>query len=51
MGLEDIIGGAVEAVSFDETLGKIEKVVKGDSRRDRTIPVNSMDMYEVIAEF
>ena len=45
------IGEAVEAVSFDDTLGEIGKVVEGGLSEDRVIPVNSIDMYEVIANF
>ena len=45
------IGEAVEAVSFDDTLGEIGKVVEGGLSEDRVIPVNSIDMYEVIADF
>ena len=45
------IGEAVEAVSFDDTLGEIGKVVKGGLSEDQVIPVNSIDMYEVIADF
>ena len=41
----------MEAVSFDDTLGEIGKVVEGGLSEDRVIPVNSIDMYEVIADF
>ena len=42
---------AVEAVSFDDTLGEIGNVVEGGLSEDRVIPVSSIDMYEVIADF
>ena len=45
------IGEAVEVVSFDDTLGEIGRVVEGGLSKDRVIPVNSIDMYEVIADF
>ena len=45
------ICGAVEAVSFDDTLGELRKVIGEDLREDRTVPVGSMGMYEVIADF
>ena len=45
------IGEAVKAVLFDDTLGEIGKVVEGGLSEDRVIPVNSIDMYEVIADF
>ena len=48
---DEEIGGAVEAVLFDDTLGEIGLVVEGGLSGDRVIPVSSMDMYEVIADF
>ena len=42
---------AVEAVSFDDTLGEIGNVGKGGLSEDRVIPVSSIDMYEVISDF
>ena len=49
MNHDEGIGEAVEAVSFDDTLGEIGKVVEGGLSEDRVIPVSSIDMYEVIA--
>ena len=51
LGPEEGVREVVEAVSFDDTLGEIGKVVEGDLSEDRVIPVNSIDMYEVIADF
>ena len=45
------IGEAVEAVLLDDTLGEVGRVVEGGLSEDRVIPVNSVDMYEVIADF
>ena len=45
------IGEAVDAISLDDTLGEIRKVVEGGLREDRVFPVKSIDMYEVIADF
>ena len=45
------IGEAVEAISFYDTLGEIGEVVKGGLSEDRVIPVSTIDMYEVIADF
>ena len=45
------IGEAVEVASFDDTLGEIGEVVKGGLSEDRVIPVNTIDMYEVISYF
>ena len=41
----------MEAVSFDDTLGKLREVVGEGLKEDRTIPVCSERMYEVIADF
>mgnify|MGYP000603758500 CR=1 FL=1 len=41
----------MEAVSFDDTLGELREVVGGVLKEDRTIPVCSERMYEVIADF
>ena len=43
------ISGAVEAVSFDDTLGELHKVFGEGLSKDQTIPVSSLEMYEVIA--
>ena len=51
MGHDERIGEVVEAVSFDDTLGEIERVVEGGLSEDRVIPVNSVEMYGVIADF
>ena len=48
---DERIGEAMEAVSFDDTLGEIRRVVEGGLSEERVIPVNSVDMYEVIADF
>jgi hypothetical protein len=41
----------VEAVSFDDTLEKLWEVFEGGLSKDRTVPVCSEKMYEVIADF
>ena len=51
LGSEEEINGTVEAVSFDDTLGELRKVFKEDLSGDRTIPVCSKKMYEVIVDF
>ena len=51
LGSDNKISGAVTAVSFNDTLGDIEKIVEGDLSDDRVIPVNSIEMREVIADF
>ena len=45
------IGKAMEAVSFDDTLGEIKRVVARGLNEDQVILVNSIDMHEVIADF
>ena len=44
------IGEAVEAVSFDDTLREIRRIVEGGLNKDQAILINSIDMYEVIAD-
>ena len=51
LGSGEEINGAMEAVSFDDTLGMLKEVVREDLSEDRTIPVYSERMYEVIADF
>ena len=41
----------MEAVSFDDTLGELRNVLDEGLDEDRTIPVSSEKMYEVIANF
>ena len=41
----------MEAVYFDDTLGELWKVFEEGLGEERTIPVCSENMYEVIAEF
>ena len=48
---DEEISGAVEAISFDDTLGELRKVIGEGLREDRTILVILMGMYEVIADF
>ena len=48
---DEEIREAVEAVSFDDTLREIGYMVEGGVIEDRVIPVSSIDMYEVIADF
>ena len=50
LGPEEEINRAVEAVSFDNTLGILQEVVGEGLKEDRTIPVCSEEMYEVIAD-
>ena len=51
LGDEEEISEAVEAVSFDDTLGEIGDIVKRGLSEDRVIPVSSIDMYEAISNF
>ena len=48
---EEEINGVVEAVSFDDTLGKLREVFREGLNEDRMIPVCSEKTYEVIADF
>ena len=51
LGPDDKISSAVEAVSFDDTLGEIGRVADEGQSEDRVIPVGTMEMYEVIVDF
>ena len=51
LGPDEDIGDIVDKVSFDDTLGEIERVVEGDLSENRVISVNSVKMYEVITNF
>ena len=41
----------MEAVSFDNTLREIRRVIDVDLPEDWIIPVDSIKMYEVIVDF
>ena len=49
--LEDSFSSAVEAVLFDNTLGEIGRGANEGLNGDRIIPVSTVEMYEVIADF
>jgi hypothetical protein len=51
LGPDEGISGAVEAVSFDDTVGKLWKLLEEGLGEDRTVPVCSERVYEVIADF
>jgi hypothetical protein len=51
LGPDEEISGVMEAVSFNDTVGKLRQVVGEGLDEDRTIPVGSEQTYEVIADF
>ena len=51
MDLNDSISGVVEVGSFNDTLGELERVISTNLSEVQVIPVNFVDMYEVINEF
>jgi hypothetical protein len=51
LGPDEEIKGAVEAISFDDTVGELRQVVEEGLDGDRTIPVGSERTYQVIADF
>ena len=51
LGPDDKISGIVKAVSFDDILREIGKVIEEGLSEGQTIPVGSIHEYEVIAEF
>ena len=48
---DDEISSAVEAVSFDDTLGEIRRVADEGLSGHRVILVGTVEIYEVIAAF
>ena len=40
----------MDAVSFDDTLGEVERVVASGLHENEVIPVNSVDMYIIIED-
>ena len=51
LGPHNEIGNIVEAVSLDDTMGDLRNVLEEGFIEDRTIPVSSKTMDEVIADF
>jgi hypothetical protein len=51
LGPNEEISGAVEAVSFDDTIGELWRMLEGGLSEDRIIPMCSGQTYEVIADF
>jgi hypothetical protein len=51
LGPDEEISGAVEAVTFNDTIGELRQVVEEGIDEDRTFPVGSEQTYEVIADF
>ena len=45
------ISGSVEAISFNDTLGKIKMAIEGGLSENQTISANSVEIYEVIKDF
>jgi hypothetical protein len=51
LGANEEISGTMEAVSFDDTLEKLREVFEEGLSEDRTVPVCSERIYEVIVDF
>ena len=51
MGPDNRIGGIVEAISFNDTLGEIGRVIEEGLSEDQVVLVSSIELYEVIADF
>jgi hypothetical protein len=51
LGPDEEISGAVEAVSFGDTIRELRQVVEEGLNEDRTTLVGSEQTYEVIADF
>jgi hypothetical protein len=50
IGEDEEIMGIVEEVFYRNTLQQLEELVKNTSHEDRVIPVESVEMYEIIAK-
>ena len=51
MNEEEAINGYMEIISFDDTLGEMEKVIKSKQQVNKMIPINSVTLYTVIDEY
>ena len=48
---EEAIKGYMEMISFDDTLGEMEKVIKSKLQVYKIIPINSVALYTAIDEY
>ena len=48
---EEAINGYMEMISFDDTLGEMEKVIKSTPQVNRIIPINSFALYTAVDEY
>ena len=48
MSEEEAINGYIEMISFDDTLGEMEKVIKSKLQVNKMIPINFVALYTVI---
>ena len=51
MSEEEAINGYMEVISFDDTLGKMEEVIKLKLQVNKMIPINSVALYTAIDEY
>ena len=51
MSEEEAINGYMEMISFDDTLGEMEKVIKSKLQVNKMIPINSAALYTAIDEY
>ena len=47
---EETIDGSMEIISFDDTLGEMEKVIESNLQANIVIPINSVALYTTIDE-
>ena len=51
MSEEEAINGYMEVISFDDTLGEMEEVIKSKLQVNKMIPINSVALYTAIDEY
>ena len=48
---EEIITGAMEVISFDNTLGKMERVIESNFLQKKILRINFVTLYTTIDEY
>ena len=48
---EEIITGAMEVISFDNTLGKMERVIESNFLQKKILRINLVTLYTTIDEY
>ena len=48
---EETINGSMEIISFNDTLGEMEEVIRTKLQVSKVIPINSIALYTAIDEY